>query len=208
MFLTGKVDLVPVPARNGEQTSRQKRKAKPWSLNSGQGRGVGMGSLGFGGGVSVYFDEAGDQTGHTPRMESPLYRPHQNRPPSTPTIPPENNVPKECSLLSMEALREWFCKGADLTSPAEHEAALYQLEEYPPDILVKFQTANGGGKPFMNWFSLRAAKRGPKKVGLQASPPQRSKERFASRSTSSTSKHEVKKRSSSGFLEILGSPHS
>ena len=31
-------------------------------------------------------------------------------------------------------LREWFCKGADMTSPAEYEAALCQLEEDPPDI--------------------------------------------------------------------------
>ena len=34
----------------------------------------------------------------------------------------------------MEPLRDWFCKGADLTSPAEYEAALCQIEEYPPDI--------------------------------------------------------------------------
>ena len=33
----------------------------------------------------------------------------------------------------MEPLREWFCKGADMTSPAEYEAALRQLEE-DPDI--------------------------------------------------------------------------
>ena len=34
----------------------------------------------------------------------------------------------------MEPLREWFCKGADMTSAAEYEAALVQLEEEPPDI--------------------------------------------------------------------------
>ena len=34
----------------------------------------------------------------------------------------------------MEPLREWFCKGADMTSAAEFEAALCQLEEDPPDI--------------------------------------------------------------------------
>ena len=28
----------------------------------------------------------------------------------------------------MELLREWFCKGADMTSPSEYEAALCQLE--------------------------------------------------------------------------------
>ena len=34
----------------------------------------------------------------------------------------------------MEPLREWFCKGADMTFPAEYEAALCQLEDDPPDI--------------------------------------------------------------------------
>ena len=34
----------------------------------------------------------------------------------------------------MEPLREWFCKGADMTPPVEYEAALCQLEEDPPDI--------------------------------------------------------------------------
>ena len=35
---------------------------------------------------------------------------------------------------SMEPLRDWFCKGADMTSAAEFEAALCQLEVDPPDI--------------------------------------------------------------------------
>ena len=48
--------------------------------------------------------------------------------------PPEDQVPKGCSLHSMEPLREWFCKGADMTSAAEYEAALVQLENEPPDI--------------------------------------------------------------------------
>ena len=34
----------------------------------------------------------------------------------------------------MEPLRDWFCKGADMTSAADYEAALVQLEEDPPDI--------------------------------------------------------------------------
>ena len=34
----------------------------------------------------------------------------------------------------MEPWREWFCKGADMISPAECETALCQLEENPPDI--------------------------------------------------------------------------
>ena len=51
-----------------------------------------------------------------------------------PKTPPEDQVPKGCSLHSMEPLRDWFCKGADMTSAAEYEAALCQLEEDPPDI--------------------------------------------------------------------------
>ena len=58
----------------------------------------------------------------------------QTRTPHTPQIPPEDNNPKGCSLHSMEPLREWFCKGADMTSPAEYEASLCQLEDDPPDI--------------------------------------------------------------------------
>ena len=48
--------------------------------------------------------------------------------------PPEDHIPRGCSLHSMEPLREWFCKGADMTSAAEYEAALCQLEDDPPDI--------------------------------------------------------------------------
>ena len=35
---------------------------------------------------------------------------------------------------AMEPLRDWFCRGADMTSAAECEAALVQLEEDPPDF--------------------------------------------------------------------------
>ena len=57
-------------------------------------------------------------------------------PPRTnhPRTPPEDQIPRGCSLHSMEPLRDWFCKGADMTSAAEYEAALVQLEEDPPDI--------------------------------------------------------------------------
>ena len=48
--------------------------------------------------------------------------------------PPEDQNPKGCSLHSMEPLRDWFCRGADMTSAAEYEAALCQLEEDPPDM--------------------------------------------------------------------------
>ena len=112
---------------------RSSLRERPNLGHSGQGRGVGIGSPGFGGGAPVYFDEPGDQAGHTPRIESPPNRPQQNRPPSTP-----ESLQKTMYLRgaheSTEPLHEWFCKGADMTSPAKYEAALYQLEEYPPDI--------------------------------------------------------------------------
>ena len=63
------------------------------------------------------------ERGHIPGNErSP------RRIPQTPRIPPEENVPKGCSLQSVEPLREWFSKGADTTSLAG------QLVEDPPDI--------------------------------------------------------------------------
>ena len=48
--------------------------------------------------------------------------------------PPENQVVKGCSLLSMEPLREWFSQEADMTSPIEYEAVLCHLEQNPPKI--------------------------------------------------------------------------
>ena len=70
------------------------------------------------------FEENMDGRGHIPEYErSPKKTPQISR------IPPEDNVPKGCSLQSMEPLREWF-----LASPAECEATLCQLEQAPPDI--------------------------------------------------------------------------
>ena len=48
--------------------------------------------------------------------------------------PPEDHNPRGCSLHSMEPLRDWFCRGADMTSASEFKASLRQLEEDPPDI--------------------------------------------------------------------------
>ena len=55
----------------------------------------------------------------------------KSTPPKTnyPKTPPEDQVSRGCSLHSMDPLREWFCKGADMTSAAEYEASLMQLEE-------------------------------------------------------------------------------
>ena len=92
------------------------------------------GSPGFGAGVSATQCETFGPAGLAPRPEMQLHADHQSRSGITPRIPPEDHMPKGCSLLSMEPLREWFCSGADMTSPAEYEAALCQIEYDPPDI--------------------------------------------------------------------------
>ena len=71
----------------------------------------------------------------------------------TPQIPPEDNVPRGCSLHSMEPLQEWFCKGADMTPPAEYEAALSQLEDDPPDI--RQYNANKKGRTHFSLEGVR-----------------------------------------------------
>ena len=123
--------MPPLPslsARDGERAPPSlERRERPPHDQLGQDRGFGYGSPDFGGGV--HFDEETCERGHIPGHER-----SQHRTPQTPRIPQEDNVPKGCSLHSMEPLREWFCKGADMTSPAEYEAALCQLEENPPDI--------------------------------------------------------------------------
>ena len=98
------------------------------------------GSPDFGGGVDYHDTEepkrehflSGDATSGRelfPKGESTTPpRGNQAR------TPPEEQIPKQCSLHSMEPLREWFCKGADMTSAAEYEAALCKLEYDPPDI--------------------------------------------------------------------------
>ena len=101
------------------------------------------GSPDFGGGVG-YQENDDPPRGHIPKSDrdatqhrghipesnrsSPVWSPNYSR------TPPEDQIPRGCSLHSMEPLRDWFCKGADMTSPAEYEAALCQLEDNPPDI--------------------------------------------------------------------------
>ena len=82
----------------------------------------------FGGGVHYHDLD-------TPRRErlpdSARESPPRNRQNNT---PPEEQNPRGCSLHSMEPLRDWFCKGADMTSASEFKASLCQLEDDPPDI--------------------------------------------------------------------------
>ena len=82
----------------------------------------------FGGGVD-YHDLDPPRRERLPEgtRESPP-RPRQHN------TPPEDQNPRGCSLHSLEPLRDWFCKGADMTSASEFEASLCQLEEDPPDI--------------------------------------------------------------------------
>ena len=92
------------------------------------GAGCSRESPDFGGGVD-YHDQDISRRERLPNgsRESPP-RVRQNN-----TLPEDQN-PRGCSLHSMEPLRDWFCKGADMTSAAEVEAALCQLENDPPDI--------------------------------------------------------------------------
>ena len=82
----------------------------------------------FGGGVD-YHDLDPPRRDRLPESahESPPRQKLRN-------TPPEDQNPRGCSLHSMEPLRDWFCKGADMTSASEFEACLCQLEEDPPDI--------------------------------------------------------------------------
>ena len=73
-----------------------------------------------------------------------------------PRTPPEDQNPRGCSLHSMEPLRDWFCKGADMTSAAEYEAALCQLEDDPPDI--RQYTVNIREERWTNFFSLEGVR--------------------------------------------------
>ena len=91
-----------------------------------------------------FYEDDGHCRGHIPEGDRDSVhhrehipensRPSPPRPSNQPGTPPEDQVPRGCSLHSMEPLQEWFCRGADMTSSAEYEAALCQLEDDPPDI--------------------------------------------------------------------------
>ena len=91
----------------------------------------------FGGGTG-YYENDSQQRGHIPEGGS-FSQQRERIPENKRPVPPRlSNAPKtppeDHSLHSMEPLREWLCKGADMTSAAEYEAALCQLEDDPPDI--------------------------------------------------------------------------
>ena len=132
------VDEVPLSTLEEGPSQRRERDDLPSETN---GRDPERRSPDFGGGTGYQEHDPTHRERVPLRGNSPDAReriPHVegSTPPrvSYPRTPPEDQVPKGCSLHSMEPLREWFCKGADMTSAAEYEAALVQLEEEPPDI--------------------------------------------------------------------------
>ena len=82
----------------------------------------------FGGGVNYHDLDAPRRERFPEGARDSPPRSRQNN------TPPEDQNPRGCSLHSMEPLREWFCRGADMTSASEFEASLCQLEDDPPDI--------------------------------------------------------------------------
>ena len=54
--------------------------------------------------------------------------------PSRCETPPEEKQTKGCSLISMEPLSQWFCRGAYVFS-CGFEAARQRLEKDPPDVM-------------------------------------------------------------------------
>ena len=132
------VDEVPLSASEENPSQRRERDIPACEAN---GRDTERRSPDFGGGVDYQeYDSASRERiplgGSSPDVREHIPNVEGSTPPrmSYPRTPPEDQIPRGCSLHSMEPLREWFCKGADMTSAAEYEAALAQLEEEPPDI--------------------------------------------------------------------------
>ena len=129
------VDEVPIHASEESPSPRDS------PIGEATDRDIEKRSPDFGGGVDVYDNDIADKeqillggSSHGARERIPFVE--KSTPPRVdyPKTPREDQILRGCSLHSMEPLREWFCKGADMTSAAEYEAALAQLEEDPPDI--------------------------------------------------------------------------
>ena len=97
------------------------------------------GSPDFGGGTG-YRENDGQQRGHIPEgggsSQHRAHIPESDRSlprlSNQPRIPPEDQVPRGCSLHSMEPLREWFCRGADTTSAADMKLRFVNSKMIPP----------------------------------------------------------------------------
>ena len=130
------VDEVPLSASEEGPSQRRERDNPTCEARDTERR-----SPDFGGGIDYQEHDSTNREripfgGSSPDARERVPNVGGSTPPrmSYPRTPPEDQIPKGCSLHSMEPLREWFCKGADVTSAAEYEAALVQLEEEPPDI--------------------------------------------------------------------------
>ena len=122
--------VVEVPLNASEESPTQPRERES-PIGEANGREAKRRSPDFGGGVDYQEHESTNReriplggSSHDARERVP----HVERPTPPricyPKTPPEDQIPKGCSLHSMEPLREWLCKGADMTSAAEYEAAL------------------------------------------------------------------------------------
>ena len=133
------VDEIP----SGTQGSPVLRRERDTLTHETTGRDREKESPDFGGGVDFYDLESPkreriplDGKSNVSEGRERVPDAEQYSPPRTNQhkTPPEDQIPRGCSLHSIEPLRDWFCKGADMASAAEYEAALVQLEEDPPDI--------------------------------------------------------------------------
>ena len=91
------------------------RRDRPPLDQSGQDRGYGHGSPDFSGGVGFHDDGTYNRGPIRENAWSQTRSPHSQR-------------------LFFAVYGAWFCKGADVTSLAEYEVALRQLEEDPPAV--------------------------------------------------------------------------
>ena len=138
----GRHSNAPIMSRDVSRTpGTQERRERESPVHVAAERVRSRESPDFGGGVDYHEYE-------TPQMERISLGGSSNEgreripnderatPPRTnqPKTPAEDQIRRGCSLHSMEPLRDWFCKRADMTSAAECEVALCQLEEDPPDI--------------------------------------------------------------------------
>ena len=126
------VDEVPFSAAEESPSQRRERDVL---VSETIGRDPERGGPDFGGGVDYHEHEAShreriplggipnDGRERVPNVERSL-------PPRTncPRTPPEDQIPRGCSLHSMEPLRDWFCKGADMTFSRHQRPQPYMYE--------------------------------------------------------------------------------
>ena len=128
----GRRSSAPVMSRDVSRTSgTPERRERESPVHEATERDRNRESPDFGGGVDYHEHETLQREriplgGSSNEGRERIPNDGRSTPPRTnqPKTPPEDQIPRGCSLHSMEPLREWFCKGADMTSAAEYEAAL------------------------------------------------------------------------------------